>query len=234
MRRLDAEFPLADAPAAAARVEGDVLFDDVRFLPGPLADAIIELLPGPRDAEAADRPMLVLRDPISFRIADRKVYQHGLVVPIGQLGSIGMEGSVDFEKHLDLVARFLVNPPRADRPVLAALLNNARFELPIRGTLDDPRIDKEALKERLKNLGSDMVGNSIAAGAEGLMKLLDGLPRRRVARKPPADAPEAAPPDPEPPRRPTAEERRQKREERRLERQEKKAQRRMRRGQPPD
>jgi hypothetical protein len=178
--------------------------------------------------------MLVLRDPISFRIADRKVYQHGLNVPLGRIGSVAMEGSVDFEKHLDLLARFRVNPPRADRPVLAALLNNARFELPIRGTLADPRIDQEELKRRLKSLGSDMLGNSVVAGAEGLMRLLEGLPRRREARKPPADAPEMARPQMPPPPRPSAEERKQMREQRRLERLEKKAQRRMRRGRPPE
>jgi hypothetical protein len=119
--------------------------------------------------------------------------------------------------------------------VLAALLNDARFELPIRGTLEHPRIDEEALKERLKSLGSDMLGNSIVAGAEGLLRLLEGLPRRREARKPPADAPGAGPPpEPQPPRRPSAEERRQTREQRRLDRLEKKAQRRMRRGGPPE
>ena len=213
---------------------GDVLFDEVRFLPGPLAEEIIDLLPPPRDAEAGEEPMLVLRDPISFRIADRKVYQHGLNVPLGRIGSVAMEGSVDFEKHLDLLARFRVNPPRADRPVLAALLNNARFELPIRGTLTDPRIDQEELKERLRSLGPDMLGNSVVAGAEGLMRLLEGLPRRREARKPPADAPEMARPETPAPPRPSAEERKQIREQRRLERLEKKAQRRMRRGQPPE
>ncbi len=234
VRRLDAEFPLADALGPSASVTGDVVFNDVRFLPGPLADAIIDLLPSRRDAEDGTEPMLVLRDPVSFRIAERKVHSRGLIVPLGQLGSIGLEGSVDFDKHLDLLARFRVNPPRADRPMLAALLNNARFELPIRGTLDDPRIDEDALKERLKNLGQDMLGNSIAAGTEGLLRLLEGLPRRRVARKPPADAPESAPPDAQPARRPAAEERRQMREQKRLERLEKKAQRRMKRGEPPE
>jgi hypothetical protein len=234
VRRLDAEFPMADPSGASARVEGDVLFDNVRFLPGPLADAIIELLPNRQDAEDEDGPMLVLRDPISFRIGDRKVTSHGLNVPVGRLGSVGVEGSVDFEKRLDLVARFRVKPPRADRPVLAALLNNARFELPIRGTLDEPRIDEEALKDRIKDLGQDMLGNSLAAGAAGLLRLLERLPQRREARKPPADAPEAAPPDPQPTRRPTAEERKQMRQQRRLDRLEKKAQRRMRRGEPID
>ena len=155
-------------------------------------------------------------------------------MPLGPVGTVALEGSVDFDKRLDLVARFRINPPRADRPVLAALLNNARFELPIRGTLEDPRIDEAALKERLKSFGSDMVGNSIGAGAEALMRLLQGLPRRREARKPPADAPEMAPPPPDRPARPTAEERKELREQRRLERQEKKAQRRMKRGLPPE
>jgi hypothetical protein len=235
VRELDAEFPIGEAPAASARVEGNVFFDDVRFMPGPLADSIIELLPNARDAGADTKPMLVLRDPLSFRIADRKVYQRGLMVPIGRVGSVALEGSVDFEKHLDLVARFRVNPPRADRPVLAALLNNARFELPIRGTLDKPRIDEEALKDRLKSMGSDMLGNSITAGADGLLRLLDGLPKRREARKPPADGPGAPPPpEPQPPGPRSAEERKQVRKQRRLERLEKKAQRRMRRDGTPE
>ena len=165
--------------------------------PGPLAEAIIDLLPSPR--RTGGRRRAVAGAPRPDLVPDRRAegLQRGLLVPLGQVGSVALEGSVDFQKHLDLVARFRVNPPRADRPVLAALLNNARFELPIQGTLEDPRIDEEALKERLKSMGSDMLGNSIGAGADGLMRLLEGLPRRREARKPPADAPEAGPP-PEP------------------------------------
>ncbi len=247
VRGLDAEIPLAAGergPAARARVEGDVLFDDVRFLPGPLAGSILELLPNRAgESRGGPMPMLVLRDPISFRIAEGRVNTKGLLLPVAQVGTVGLEGSVDFEKRLDLVARFRVNPPRQDRPVLAALLNNARFELPIKGTLDDPRIDQDALKERMKSIGSDMIDGSIEAGAIGLFRLLEGLPRRREARKPPLEdggfpslspAPKAKANPPPRTDRPTAEERRQKREERRQERLEKKAQRRMRRGEPPE
>ena len=235
VRGLDAEFLLGEGAGKAARVEGNVLFNDVRFLPGPLAEAVIDLLPRLKEEqEAAGGAMLVLRDPISFRIAERKVYTRGLLVPLARIGTVAMEGSVDFEKRLDLVARFRVNPPRMDRPVLAALLSNAKFELPIKGTLDDPRIDEEALKAQFKSMGSDMLGNSIGAGADVLMRILGGLPRRREARKPPADAPEMAPPPPDRPARPTAEERKELREQRRLDRQEKKAQRRMKRGLPPE
>ena len=65
------------------------------------------------------------------------------------------------------------------------------------------------MKERLKSMGSDMLGNSIGAGADGLMRLLEGLPRRREARKPPADAPDVAAARAAAARRPTAEERKE-------------------------
>jgi hypothetical protein len=227
VKGLDAEFPLFAADAAPARIEGDVLFDDVQFLPGPLADSLVNLLPQPERT-----PRLVLRDPIAFRITGRKVYQSGLVIPLGKVAAVGLEGSVDFEKNLDLVARFTANPPRSDRPFLSSVLRTARFELPIRGTLKDPQIDVQSMKERLKSLGSDLLETSVAAGADGFLRLLEGLPARREARKPPSAPDETAPPAR--PRPPTPEERQRLREERRLERLEKKAERRLRRGQPPD
>ena len=49
--------------------------------------------PAPERREARPTgPMLVLRDPISVRIAERKVYQQGLVVPLGRIGSVGAGG----------------------------------------------------------------------------------------------------------------------------------------------
>lgn len=228
VRGLEAEFPIDEAIGPSARVTGDVVFDDVRFLPGPLAEAIVDLLPNAADPAPDHGPMLVLRDPISFRIADRKVYQHGLSLPLGRIGTATLEGSVDFEKRLDLTARFRINPPRADRSILAALLNGARLELPIRGTLRDPRIDADAFKARLQATGSDLLEGSIVAGAGGLLRLLDrSVSRRREVRDPPDEAP------PPPGTGPTPEERREQREQRRRERLEKKAQRRIRRGGPP-
>jgi translocation and assembly module TamB len=127
------------------------------------------------------------------------------------------------------VARFNANPSGPEMPVLASILRTARLELPIRGTLDNPKIDAEAIKERLKSLGPDLVGGSIAAGADGLLQLLQGLSARRQARMaaPGADQPDR-------PAMMAPEERRNLREERRQERLEKKAERRVRRGLPPE
>ena len=127
---------------------------------------------------------------------------------------MALEGSVDFQKNLDLVARFSLNPSQvADKPVLASILRTARLEVPIRGTFQEPKIDAQAMQERLKSVGSDLLENSVGIGAEGIMRLLQGIAARRQARLA----------DPNRPAPPTAEERREIREERRRERLEKKA-----------
>ena len=191
VKRVDAEFPLFAKEGTHARVEGDVLFDEVRFMPGPLADELMSLLPNADE----DRPLLTLRDPISLRITEGRVYQRGLKIPLTKLGAVALEGSVDFQKNLDLVAKFSLNPPQvADKPVLASILRTAKLEVPIRGTLDNPQVDAQALQERLKAAGSDLLGNSVGIGAEGLLKLLQGIAERRQARM--ADPNRAAADDP--------------------------------------
>ena len=65
------------------------------------------------------RPLAVFRDPVAVRIASRKVYQDGLAVPVANLASIGLNGSVDFDQNLDLVARFALIPPGSNVPVLS-------------------------------------------------------------------------------------------------------------------
>ena len=231
VKRVDAEFPLFATTASPLRVEGDVLFDDVRFLPGPLADDLMGLFPN----SDSTRPLLALRDPISVRIAEGKVHQRGLKIPLGKVGTAALEGSVDFQKNLDLVARFSVNPPGPDMPVLSMIFRIARFELPIHGTLDDPRIDVEGMKERLASMGSDVLDNSVVAGAGGLLRFLDQVSARRQARKSAPGPPEAGQPNrPNRPAAMTPEDRKRLRQERRLDRLEKKAQRRLEREKPSD
>jgi hypothetical protein len=195
VKQIHAEFPILAKSESPARIEGEMLFDNVRFLPGPLAEELMSILPKER------RPRLVLHNPVAIRIADRKVYQEGLIVPVGNVAAIGLEGSVDFDKKLDLVARFTMNSPRDDMPVISSLLKSARFELPIRGTLEHPKIDTQAMKQRLKSLGSDLLEGSIAAGAEGLQRLLQKLPERplqgwfpRIRRAAPTPSPTPPPP----------------------------------------
>jgi translocation and assembly module TamB len=168
-------------------------------MPGPLVDQLLNILRLER------KPLIVLNDSIAVRVAERKVYQEGLVIPVGKLASIGLDGSVDFDKNLDLIARIAMEPPRTDVPVLSPIMKLARFDLPIRGTLDKPRIDGNALKERFKSFGTDLLDNTLQVGVDGLQRLFQGMSlpafRRRAAPAPRRVAPnrQPAPPSPPPP-----------------------------------
>jgi len=192
----EALLPILAAPEAQASIEGDVVFDEVRFMPGPLADQLLSVL------QVERKPLLVVRDSISVRIADRKVHQEGLIIPVGKVASIGLDGSVDFDQNLDLVARFAMVPPRSNVPVLTPIMKLARFELPIRGTLKKPKIDGDALKERLKSLGTDLLDNSLQVGVDSLQRLFQGLTvpsLRGLAPRPRRVAPSRQPAPPPPP-----------------------------------
>ncbi len=203
----EAALPLSGAPGKDARAQGRLLFDDVRFMPGQLADQLLSAF------RLESKPLVELRDPVSVRIADRKIYQNGLVVPVGNVASIALDGSVDFAKNLDMVARFSLNPLRSRVPVLTPLVETARFELPIRGTLAKPKIDGEALKERWKSSFGTLLQGSMEAGVNGLQQLFQGLPQQPFRGLFPLSRTKGA----------TPEERRRAREERRKERLEKKS-----------
>jgi translocation and assembly module TamB len=126
----------------------------------------------------------------------RKIYQQGLVIPLGNVAAIGIDGWVDFDQNLNLVASFAMVPPRRNIPVLSDILQNAQIQVPITGTFKKPRIDGEAIKERFKDLGVNMLDNLIGAGVNagvnGLGRILQGGPGRNG---PPRDFfPPLAPP----------------------------------------
>src|SRR5262249_34943225 len=109
------------------------------------------------------------------------------------------------------LARFTVHSPDDNPSVLAPLLKAARFEIPIGGTLKAPRIDTQALKQRLRSIGADLVDGAIAAGTQGLQRLLQQLPQRPLqclipwprGRRSTPDA-DATPTPPSPASRPEA------------------------------
>ncbi|QEH38289.1 hypothetical protein OJF2_68870 [Aquisphaera giovannonii] len=254
----DAYFPISAGEKAEPRVDGDVLFDNVEFMPGPLADQLLGVFRQER------RPLLVLRDPVSVRVVGRTVYQEGLVIPLGNVAAIGIDGSMDFDQNLKLVASFAVAPPQREIPVLSKLLEETQIQVPITGTLKKPRIDGDAVAERFKNMGLNMLDNLLGPGASGLGRLFqrrpgDDRPRDFFPpfRPPTGDEPGAGETGRTPaPPRPGGDARRGddadegvakgangpdgptpmqlRREERKARRLERKADRRMRRGLPPE
>ncbi len=193
-----AVFPIGDLGETAnpgPTIEGAIVFQDVEFLPGPLLDGLFALTGKP------DRPALKLNQPVALKIADRRVYQRGLAIPIGNLTRFELEGSVGFDRSLDLIAGMPILPTMlADRPLLGAIAADARIRVPIRGTLQKPEIDREAFKIGMNDLGRSLLERGGLQGAVGLFE--------RLIR----------PRDPDAPPPPTPEERRERRQERRDER----------------
>ena len=114
----EAEFPLwIDRGGSQAKLEGSVGFQDVEFVPGPLANELFGLI----GAERA--PTLKLNDPISLTIADRKVQQDGFAIPLGQATKIELGGWVDFDRNLSLTASVpLTSAMVGNNPLLVGIV----------------------------------------------------------------------------------------------------------------
>ncbi|AMV36509.1 hypothetical protein [Planctomyces sp. SH-PL62] len=179
---VDARFSL-DGDATKTQVEGDVQFDDVRFMPGPLVDQLINTFNLERKA------IFVLRDPVSIRILGRTIYQEGLILPVGDVAVIGIEGWMDFDKRIDMLATFAVVPPQRNIPVVSLLLENARIQVPLTGTLDNPKINGERIKEGFKDFGESLLETTLSVGAG-----IGDLFRRGGGRAQPAPPVEVVPP----------------------------------------
>ena len=201
-----AEFPLGAKAGRTANVEGSVLFQDVEFAPGPLVDELNRMI-GRNDPRS-----LRLDEPVALTIADRRVHQRGLAIPLGNLTRIELEGWVDFDRNLALTASVPVTSAMvANIPLLDDIVAGTRIKVPIGGTLDAPKVDREAANLALKDLGKELLGRTAVRGAAELFL--------RMAR--PRD-PNAPPPPP-----------RLSNQERKAQRLEKKAQRRLERGLEP-
>ncbi len=128
-----AEFPLNPDVASKAVVEGQVVFRNLEFGPGPLASDLLGLL-GRGD------PTLKLDQPVILSIADGKIRQRGLAIPLGDLTRIELEGTVGFDRSLDLRATLPLTPAMfPNRPLVGDVIGGTRLTLPIGGTLSRRR-----------------------------------------------------------------------------------------------
>ncbi|WZO99847.1 hypothetical protein EP7_001461 [Isosphaeraceae bacterium EP7] len=191
----EAYIPLS-AAAGKPTLEGSVLFDDVEFGPGPLADQLLGLV----GREIA--PTLQLDQPVSLTIADGRVNQHGLSIPLGKLSRIELDGWVGFDRTMALTASLPITPSLvAGSPLLSNLAGGTRLTIPVGGTLDDPKLDRDALAAHLKELGKTLLRRGATQGVSDLLfRLIQ--PRTAIAPAPsPAISDElgqAQPPLPDP------------------------------------
>lgn len=167
-----AEFPLLGDESRHTTLLGRVEFNDVVFTAGRFADELLSLTG--KGGGASVR----LQQPVELTIADGRVTQRGLAVPLGRDARIELEGSVGFDQTLAMKARVPV--PRGvlgNRPEIADLAEALRVGVPIGGTLSRPTIDRRALRVGLGEAGRSVL-------ERGAADLIKGLSRPRESRPP--------------------------------------------------
>jgi translocation and assembly module TamB len=163
-----AEFPIGGDAGRTSTVVGRVVFEGVEFGGGPMAADLLGLV-GHRHGTTVK-----LQQPVELAIADGRINQSGLVIPVGRAAPIVIRGSVGFDQTLAL---------RADVPVTPAMLgmkagpgaafgDGTTVPIPIGGTLSRPTIDQRALRVALGKAGETLLKNGAADKAVDLLKRL--------------------------------------------------------------
>jgi hypothetical protein len=214
-----AEFPIGLVGSTGPVVEGSLVFENVSFGPGPLARTLLAV------ATPAVQPELRLEQAIVLDIRDGRVFQHGLSIAVGKVVRITVDGSVGLDRTVDLVVSVPIQAESFQNvPIFNRVSRALRADIPIRGTLDEPKVDTSAFGRGMGRMGLDVANEATGGGVGLILDLIDAnrqamTPEERARR----EAVEAA--------------RRAEQERKRLERQqraaEKKAERQMRRNGMP-
>jgi translocation and assembly module TamB len=158
----EAAFPLIGN--GSTRVLGEVVFENVVFEPGPGASEILAL--------AGQRvPKLALSQPIQLQVADGRVTQSGLKVPINRETQIALAGSVGFDRTLQMKATMPLTGRMLGRDELVQqLLGGTQITVPIGGTLSRPGIDRQALQATLRQAMQQVARKGLEAGAGRILE----------------------------------------------------------------
>ncbi len=166
-----AEFPIGGADNRTSNVAGRIDFQDVVFGPGPSAAQLLSL------AGKGQMPALRLHQPVVLAIADGRVTQSGLVIPLGDTSRIELGGSVGFDQSLALRAVVPISGAMlGPQARLSQDLDGTRISVPIGGTISQPVVDRRALQVALKELSRSVLKREVTRDAA---EVLDRLSRSR-------------------------------------------------------
>jgi hypothetical protein len=171
-----ARVPLADPFGGEA--SGQVIFERLESSPGehvrPLMNLLVKLQSAidPRFAFGDKTVLLRVRpEPVSFRLAERRLWHEGLVMDAGQLvvrsaGSVGADGTLAM-----LVEVAFRGDIAGATPVVGQLLRTP-LVIPLKGTVHRPQFDARSIDTILgrivENTAEAVIGPGLARGLETL------------------------------------------------------------------
>lgn len=151
--RLSIEMDGARVPLASpqqADLSGRLTVHAIEISPGPLVQQFAVLFGPPRAIQLREQSV------VAFRMVDGRVYHQGLElvwpnVTIRTYGSVGLDGTLALMAEMPVPEKWIGNNPLGDS------LRDRIIRLPIGGTLQQPRLDQQALQrvsaEILRNAG---------------------------------------------------------------------------------
>lgn len=132
------EIPLADP--AAGELAGWLTIHSAQVGPGSLVRELAAVLG--RSAPV----QLVRQSVVPFRMTDRRIYHRDLELRFGEL-SVRTHGSVGLDQTLAMVAEISIPAQWQSAGLVGAALKDQALQLPITGTLRQPKIDRSALDQ---------------------------------------------------------------------------------------
>jgi translocation and assembly module TamB len=166
-----ADIPLSCPPGRQLALTGRLLFQDVVFAPGPFAGEVLAL------AGKTDSAGVKLHQPVQLSIADGRVLQKGLEIPVRKDATVALEGSVGFDETLDLKASVPITKGMLGQVAgLSEFVSDSRVTVPIGGTVKQPKINRQALQVALKALTKDVVKRGLSREASGLLDRIAPAP----------------------------------------------------------
>lgn len=164
-----ADFPITGEGNLHSTVAARVRFDNVVFEGGPFTKELVDLVGKGKSTSIRLDEQMVLA------VANGRIHEKGLAVPIGRNARIEIDGSVGFDKTLALRARVPVAKELiGNREGLDGLLEDLRVGVPIGGTINRPTIDRRALRVGLGKGGKSALKRQANDFLKGLVKPDDG------------------------------------------------------------
>jgi translocation and assembly module TamB len=163
-----AEFPISTPDNRRTNLTGQLVFENVMFTPGPFATEVLSIA-GQPNARG-----LALHEPVQLSVADGRVIQNGLVIPVSRDAKVGIDGSVGFDQTLDLRATVPITRAMLGAAAgLQGLVGDQKVVVPISGTVSNPRVNRRALQLALRELSRNVFKKELSGGANGLLKRLE-------------------------------------------------------------
>ena len=153
--------------SARWRSNGNIIFNDVVFGAGPLGGELLSLAGKGKDTA------LRIHQPLQLAVANRRINQSGIEIPINQQTKILIKGSVGFDETLAL---------RAEVPLTSAMLGGDKtlqnvaggtsIPVPIGGTLKRPKVDRQALASAMRQMSRTVLKRGAEKEANDLLNKL--------------------------------------------------------------